>query len=104
MGVFDRFMRIGNHIINTAMISHVDLQATRWRSKGDFGVDLTMISINNDGGTQSDVLQFDGDQADALRWIFSPPANEHLGDMTDLYREVRDLQQAIAAEDTDDAE
>jgi hypothetical protein len=97
----ENLIKVGDYVINTAMITHVELKANSYKTGADGkhiynDVRITLTSVKQDGGTFSDTLQFDGEQADALRWFFSSEVVDHLFDITDLYRK------AITKDEADD--
>lgn len=84
--VFESFMCVGNYVINIDHIIYVDLH----ESKQDY----VLVALNSgDNVNCDDYIAFDGDQADALRWLLSPAAGNHsLGDITDLYRAFKQTE------------
>lgn len=87
----DRFFRIGDYVINVDAIAYVDLHVTTWNeyvdgkpAKNDVAI---VFPADEPYSGEMMSLHFTGEEADALRWLFSHKAGNYwLGDMTELYR------------------
>lgn len=74
-------LRVGNRIIDTKSIAHIQLEAKKTKSSGGIveGLKITLLSNApygyEDGSnclyvTVAETLFFEGEEADALRWFF----------------------------------
>lgn len=91
MAMFDKFLRVGDYVINTEAIAYVDLQAYSFMNDGNgdaINDDVQIVFPANDpyeGSMMS--LGFSGDDAEALRWLMR--MSDSPQNLTDLWRNAQ---------------